>query len=227
MSRSLIDFLLAIMHLFIFALITLSAGLHVNPLHMLQRHGRLVSRKPAVNRSVSGLCSDSQDAHGSLSTASASGITSLAQCAQYATDIAPEINYVSFSSIDSECRWFADCACLASSSTCLGGDTWTSIAVSDIIKPVSSPSKVQTVPQISARASVGSTASSISTVDTGSDITCDTSSSDLMQHFQSACNMSQNIWYTRLVAGIVVLGILAVVGIAQGVAYKLDQDELK
>jgi hypothetical protein len=218
------------MHLFIFALITLSGGVHVNPLHMLQRHGRRVSKKPVVDRSVSGRCSDSQDAVGSLYSASASGITSLAQCAQHATDISHEANYVSFSSIDSECMWFVDCACLASSSTCLGGDTWTSIAISDTIKQVGLETvekEKPLLPQPRVSVSAESTASSISTVDTGSDITCDTSSSDLMQHFQSACNMSQNIWYTRLVAGIVVLGILAVVGVAQGVAYKLDQDELK
>lgn len=182
------------------------------------------------DRSVNGLCSASQDAIGILSSCVSSGITTLTQCAQYGKDSSSSAaNYVSFSASEDKCMWFTDCACLASSSTCLGGNSWNSVAISDVIAAVASPA-IQTTAQTSSTRSSLVTETSPTTTTTN-DLTdpayCDESTNDLMQHFQSACALSQNIWYTRKMAGFVIAGILAVVIAAYAVAYKLDQDELR
>lgn len=216
-------------------LLVLVTGHNVNPLHLVRRRHAMLKTADAtpVDRSVSGLCSAAQDSVGVLISAAVAGITTLTQCAQYGRYSSPTgATYVSFSRTEDKCMWFADCTCLASSSTCLGGDTWASVAISDVIQSTSS-AKIQTTPQTSSgnSAMVSGTTGKSTLSDPGSDLTdesyCDTSATDLMQHFQSACALSENMWFTRLVAGVVIACTLLVVLTAYGIAYKLDQDEVK
>lgn len=197
-----------------------------------RRDGALVTTTTATGsqqtaaKGVMGMCSASQDSLGILKSASASGISDITHCAQYAHDTAPSAVYVSFSASADTCMWFADCQCLASSSTCLGGDQWTSIAISDLIQPI--PAAVPTVSGpatkgalVSANFSAGSVVTTVSDEDA-----CDYSSSSLMQSFQSKCQMNQTMTFLRIVAGGVVLVVLLLVTASFGFAHYLDNLEL-
>jgi hypothetical protein len=125
--------------------------------------------------------------------------------------------------------WFANCQCLVTSSTCLGGNKWNSVAIEDIM--VASPAVVQTDvadPAGSALIKNTDTQTTVAPVAMASapiEPECDTSSSDLMQYFQSKCTMSQNMWLTRLVALAIVGGVFLIVISSFGVAYYFDKEE--
>lgn len=177
---------------------------------------------------VMGLCSAAQDSIGSLESASSSGLSDINHCAQYAHDSAPSAVYVSFSSSTDTCLWFSNCQCLASSSTCLGGDRWTSVAISDSIQP-SNAAVVVTVGGPSSQAAlVPSISKSSSTRQStpDDDVPCDYSSSSLMQSFQSKCQMKQTMTFQRIVAGSVILLIVILVSASFGVAHYFDSVEL-
>ena len=190
------------------------------------RDAAVGSANPITPGSVMGMCSASQDSLGSLQKASSSGITDIVHCAQYAHDTAPSSVYVSFSASSESCLWFANCQCLASSSTCLGGEEWASVAIADVIKPVSSA-----VVTMSGPSSKGSLVifSASTTAQPGSiiDAPCDYSSSSLMQSFQTKCQMHQTVNFQRLVAGGVVLVVALLVAASFAAARFFDAKELK
>jgi hypothetical protein len=178
------------------------------------------------NAGVTGMCSRADDGFGRLSPASSSGITELDQCAQYAKENAPAAEYISFSSVQNACIWFTACPCIASGSTCLGGSDWLSIAVSDVIK--TSTAVVQTGPPPGALSAIvkQSSESSSTTASPTDDAECDTSSSDLMQYFQSKCAMSDNMWISRIIALSMAVLVLLIFGAGFSVAFWLDREEL-
>lgn len=181
----------------------------------------------AAVRSVTGMCSGVQDSLGSIVSSASAGITTLTECAQYGQDSSNAV-YVSFNSAGGVCAWFADCQCLASSSTCLGGDQWTSIAVADAFLPAKGPDgTIQLVSQsVSPESALVTTAApgSIEAVASGSsyEYECDDSSSDLMQSFQSKCQMDETMSFSRLVAGGALLVVMGVIAVIFGVAYAFD-----
>ena len=178
-------------------------------------------------RSVTGMCSGQQDALGSISPAGASGVSTLTECAQVGKDSAGTAAvYVSFNG--DICLWFANCQCLASSSTCLGGDQWSSIAIADAFTQAVAPVTPAVVPQaVSAESAVfdGSVATDVSDqIDTTETYVyeCDDSSSDLMKDFQTKCQMDETMTFTRIVAAVTIVGVLAVVASIFGIAYWFD-----
>ena len=199
-------------------------------------NGRSVSVSPAMtaskDRSVVGMCSAAQDALGVLRDAVSAGISTLSQCAQFGKDkVGAEGVYVSFSSNSETCMWFKDCHCLASSSTCLGGDEWRSVAIADVIRapPVAA---IRTTSPPNAHSAIirdpttpkptrQEAESSEETLD------CDTTTSNsLMQSFQSRCQMTQSIWTTRLVAGSTLAVVVLLVAGMFGLAFYFDKQEL-
>ena len=205
--------------------------------HFLQknalRDASETSSTSSTSRSVTGMCSMIQDSIGSVSSAASSGIKSLTECAQFAKDSSgTKAVYASFSSSVDTCAWFADCQCLASSSTCLGGDSWNSIAVADAFTAVPSDT-IQMVPQTnSAESAVVVTDSSVTTTPSSSTLApqtefpdeyeCDYTSSNLMQSFQSKCEMNETMSFTRLIAALTLLGVLLFVGSCFGLAYYFE-----
>ena len=186
-----------------------------------------------TDRSVKGMCSSAQDSLGRLVPASTSGISTLVQCAQYGKEHSDKAVFVTFSRQDNSCMWFSDCECLVTSSACLGGDQWSSIAIEDTI--VVSKGSVQTTDAPSANSAVikqGSTtpapiaATTAHVASAEATAECDNTSTDLMQFFQSKCEMSNNMWMSRLTA-LAILGVfLVVLGSSFGVAYYFDNQEL-
>ena len=182
------------------------------------------------DRSVSGMCSAAQDSLGLVKESLSAGISTLAHCAQFGKDkVGAEGVYVSFSASQETCMWFKDCQCLASSSTCLGGDQWRSVAIQDIIQ--SSPSTViqTTSAPISKSAIVNDppTTKKPGTQSSESQLDCDTSSSSgLMQSFQTKCQMNQSVWTSRLIAGSTLAGVVLLVAGIFGLAFYFDKQEL-
>lgn len=211
---------------FAFAIFSLAHGL-------LNKSGGkiLLSKKPdsaaATPLGVMGLCSAAQDSIGSLENASSSGLSDINHCAQYAHDSAPSAVYVSFSSSTDTCLWFSTCQCLASSSTCLGGDRWSSVAINDLIQPSNSAVVVTVSGPSSQAALVPSISKSSSNPRQSSeDVPCDYSSSTLMQSFQSKCQMKETMTFQRIVAGSVLLLVVILVAASFGVAHYFDSVEL-
>ena len=212
-------------------LVSLATGYHRLPrLSLIRSRDSLVK---GTDRSVSGMCSGGQDSLGVMSAASVSGITSLSECAQYGKDMTMTskfvASYVSFSTSENKCMWFADCACLASSSTCLGGDAWTSIAISDVFTKVAAKitTSQQSAPAVTAVLSGASLSAHDERRSSGDVRECDMSSSDLMQHFQSQCAMSESIGFIRMVASLVVVGVLIIIGVVFGFAHWMDKIEME
>ena len=191
------------------------------------------SSSGSIERSVPGLCSAAQDSLGELKSAASSGISTLAQCGQFARDKGgSEAVYVSFNQVESDCMWFKDCQCLASSATCLGGDQWRSVAIADLLVAVPNTVIQTTSAPISKSALLSNGPSKMpsSNVESGQADSqdCDTTySNSLMQSFQTKCEMAQNVWTTRLIAGIVLATVVFFVAGSFGVAYWFDQQELQ
>ena len=194
-------------------------------------HQVLAAQQPTSDRSVTGMCSAAQDSIGSVREAVSAGISTLAQCAQYGKDRSDTANFVSFSASLSTCMWFKDCHCLVSSSTCLGGDQWSSVAIIDIVTgSSSSDAVVETTAAPIAKSAVisGPQGSDTQSSSSGNSPDCDTVySSSLMQSFQTKCQMDQTVWTTRLIAGSTLVGVILVVASVFGLAYFFDQQELK
>jgi hypothetical protein len=180
-----------------------------------------------ADRSVSGLCSAAQDSLGQLTEAKSSGISTLAQCAQFARDKAGSAAvFVSFD--QSSCMWFADCRCLVTSSVCLGGDQWRSVAISDVISSTSSPNVIQTKDAPVSKSALVTDGPTVAPATAEQEAECDsTYSSNLMRTFQSKCEMTQNVWTTRIIAGGTLLGVVLLIAGAFGLAYWFDRQELQ
>jgi len=179
-------------------------------------------------RAVSGMCGSSENSIASMSGASQSGISSAETCAAYAKDLNNsgvrfKAAYISYTKSGDKCAWFTDCGCLASSSTCPGGDQWVSVSVNDVFvdAPVAIVTVEQPSPPNSAQLSSNATAGTFDTAQ------CDESSTDLMKTFQTQCAMTQNITLARMVAGIIIAIVLVIVGGVYGVAFWLDGEEQK
>jgi hypothetical protein len=182
------------------------------------------------DRSVTGMCSAAQDSIGVLKDAASTGISTLAHCAQFGKDRSGDAIFVSFSGVLSTCMWFKDCQCLVSSSTCLGGDQWSSVAITDILGGSSaiSAAVVQTTAAPVAKSAVVVGSKESSTPPAGWSPDCDTVySNSLMRSFQTKCQMVQSVWATRIIAGSVLAGVILLVGGVFGLAYFFDQQELK
>ena len=182
-----------------------------------------------TDRSVKGMCSSAQDSLGRLVPASQSGISTLMQCAQYGKEHSGKAVFVTFSRSENSCMWFSDCECLVTSSACLGGDQWASIAIEDTIQNKASSVQTTDAPKANSaviKESATTAARQPQTAAAESTAECDKTSTDLMQFFQSKCEMSHNIWVSRLTA-IAILGVfLVILGSSFGVAYHLDNQEL-
>jgi hypothetical protein len=193
--------------------------------------GNVGASASTSDRSVTGMCSAEQDSIGSLKEAGSTGISTLAQCAQYAKDRSVPANFVSFSSSLSTCMWFRDCQCLVSSSTCLGGDQWSSVAIADILVGSVSTSavvKTKAAPISQSAVVTASKGASSSTSSSGEPEDCDTVySNSLMQSFQTRCQMAQTVWTTRVIAGSTLISVILLVGSMFGLAYFFDRQELK
>ena len=225
-----------------FLLVSIAAALDYNRPHRLVFASRTLteSRAPltvvqaavaSTDRSVMGMCSAAQDALGVLKEAVSAGISTLPQCAQFGKDkVGAEGVYVSFSKDESTCMWFRDCRCLASSSTCLGGDRWRSVAIQDVIQ--AAPEMViQTTSPPSANSALLNEASTVKPIrqaaESSEELDCDTTNSNsLMQSFQTRCQMTQSIWTTRLVAGSTLAFVILVVAGIFGLAFYYDKQEL-
>jgi hypothetical protein len=183
-----------------------------------------------VDRSVSGMCSAAQDAVGVLKDANSAGISTLSQCAQFGKDRNSGAVYVSFSASLGSCMWFKDCQCLASSSTCLGGDQWRSVAIGDLVVSTSSAVIQTTSSPISKSAIVsnnGKPVNAAQSTSSNSDLDCDTTNSNsLMQSFQTKCEMTQSVWTTRLVAGSTLAVVVLLIAGIFGAAFYFDKQEL-
>ena len=181
-----------------------------------------------ANRAVSGMCGQQQYSKGTLSTASSAGITTPETCAAYIQDLNKNLKnpavYMSYSRSEDKCMWFADCSCLASSSTCPGGDQWVSVSLSDVF--VTPQNVIQVTAPEAAKSALVTPDPSAPTQAPTNKGECDTSSTNLMQTFQSQCAMSQNVTFARMVAAIVLGAVLVVVGGLFGYAYWLDREEV-
>jgi hypothetical protein len=140
--------------------------------------------------------------------------------------------YVSFNKETSDCMWFKDCQCLASSSTCLGGDLWRSIAIADLLVAVPNTVLQTTSAPISKSALMNNETpkptSSHSQNTEAESHDCDTTySNSLMQSFQTKCEMQQSVWTTRLIAGIVLATVVLFVAGSFGIAFWYDKQELQ
>ena len=193
--------------------------------NLLESRTVLISSGTTIG--VAGMCSKADDGIGKLFPASSSGISELNQCAQYVKEHETRAKYVTFSSVQNSCIWFESCPCLSSGSTCLGGDDWSSVAIADIIQ--TSQAVVQTVPppgSNSAIAKLNTDSTSSGSSSTNEEAQCDTSSSDLMQYFQSKCAMSDNMWISRIIALSMAVVVLLIFGAGFSVAFWLDREEL-
>ena len=195
--------------------------------------GVLGVQSSQADRSVTGMCSAAQDSIGVLREAGSSGISTVPQCAQYGKDRTSSLAiFVSFSASLDTCMWFTDCQCLVSSSTCLGGDQWKSVAISDVVgtSSTSSSSVVETTAAPIATSAIiwnSQDPHSQSAAPSGDFIDCDTANSNsLMQSFQTKCQMTQTVWATRMIAGGTLIGIILLVGGVFGLAYYFDKQEL-
>ena len=181
-----------------------------------------------ASRAVSGVCGDKQYSMGTLSSASAAGVTTPETCAAYVVDFNKNSKspaaYISYSKSADKCVWFRECGCLASSSTCSGGDIWISVSLSDVfVTPVD---VIQTAPPVAAKPAtvVPDTSAPAPAVQNKGE--CDPTATNLMQTFQSQCAMSQSVTFARMVAGIVIAAVILVVGGIFGYAYWLDRDDM-
>ena len=179
-------------------------------------------------RAVAGMCGDQQYSMGSFSSASSGGITTPETCGAYIQDFNRNAKipaaYMSYSKSADKCMWYRECGCLASSSTCPGGDVWVSVALNDIF--VTPTNVIATTDPLAAKSAVVVPNTAVPTPAAPAKGECDTSSTNLMQTFQSQCEMSQNVTFARLVAGIVLAAVLFVVGGIFGYAYWLDREEI-
>ncbi len=99
-----------------------------------------------------------------------------------------------------------------------------SVALSDVF--VTPTNVIETADPVAARSATVVPNTSIPTPAADAKGECDTTSTNLMQTFQSQCAMSQTVAFARLVAGIVLGAVLLVVGGIFGYAYWLDRDEI-
>lgn len=194
---------------------------------LVTRDEPAVSTTGVKDRSVAGMCSAAQDALGRVASASASGISTLGHCAQFAKDKSALAVYVSFNKDTDECMWFSGCQCLASSSTCLGGEQWRSVAITDLIAPGSKAVVQTTASPVGDSAVVAGSATHAAAAETAAEPDCDHSDSNgLMQTFQTKCEMNQTMWLTRLIAGGVMSFVILFIAGSFGLAYYYDTVEM-
>ncbi len=101
---------------------------------------------------------------------------------------------------------------------------WVSVSLSDVF--VTPNDVIQTAAPIAAKSATVVPNSAAPTPSAPSKGECDTTSTNLMQTFQSQCAMSQSVTFARMVAGIVLAAVLLVVGGIFGYAYWLDREDI-
>ena len=178
------------------------------------------------DNSVQGMCSMAQDSISQLIPASSSGISTISQCAQYAKESTENAVYVTFSASEDTCMWFTECQCIVTGSTCLGGTAYASAAIIDIIQ--TSPNVIQTTAAPDSNSAIvvaSSETTNTTTQSLSTDPECDTTSSDLMQYFQSKCEMNQNMWASRLVSLGMVVVVLSIFVTGFCIAFWFDKRE--
>jgi hypothetical protein len=181
-----------------------------------------------AKRAVPGMCGSGENSIATMGSASDAGITSVETCAAYARDLNEngakfKAAYISYTKSGNKCAWFSECGCLAASSTCSGGDLWVSVSIRDVF--VDPGPSIMTVQQTVSPKSAQIPSNAAEGTTTGDRAQCDETSTDLMKTFQTQCQMTQSITFTRMVAGIILGIVLVVVGIIFGFAYWLDGKE--